>query len=591
MSRVRLSLEDLRTDFPNYAATCLKIKDKRGHIVPFRLNYAQWKVERARQQQIKRGVPPRFIELKARQVGLSTHTEALMFHRLHLWDHQTGLVIASERTKGQNVFGMATRFLDHLPDSTKPETRYRTTTALELGNGSRFQVDVATATGGRSFTAQQVHLTEFAHYPDPQGTYDGVMQAVPDSLDSLVVIESTPKGLNLFHSIYVDAKAGRNDFVPIFIPWFEDPTYRRPARLHYEDCDLEERELLAKFNLTLEHVAWRRWCIRNKCRNDKSVFAVEYPTDDRSCFLLSGRPLFDREAMEHFQEELESYTQPPQMEIRWNELTERATLHEVEGGRLRIHKMPVPRHLYIAGVDPSEGDVGSDPTPIVMLDRMTLEPVAVWWGRMRPDRLAHVARNLCWLFNRAGCIWEANNHGLAFQIEFEKIWNDFYMREASPESVARLASDKPGFWKSIKTRHLVFDLGRAYINDMVAEIRDPHIVNELASMYYDDHDRPDHQKGAGDFDHDDTLTALFLCLEYHRGGDDNVLAPLDEGDLQLLLADFRRKQVAESMGISSDSAPASFDRFGLTANQIEELDEMEYSRGRRRSARGIGGHQ
>lgn len=97
--------------------------------------------------------------------------------------------------------------------------------------GLKSKIKCATAGGkgvGRSDTLTNVHASELAFWPgEIAETYSGLMQAVPATKDSMVIIESTAKGFNFFKEMWDDAVAGRNDYVPFFAAWFEMDEYRR----------------------------------------------------------------------------------------------------------------------------------------------------------------------------------------------------------------------------------------------------------------------------------------------------------------------------------------------------------------------------
>jgi hypothetical protein len=223
---------------------------------------------------------------------------------------------------------------------------------------------------------------------------------------------------------------------------------------------------------------------------------------------------------------------------------------------------------------------------------MTLEVVAVWHGRLRPDLLARKARALCVLYNNAHCIWESNHHGLAFQIEFEKLYDDFYYRQVSQDSVAGEVTDKPGYRTTPRSRHLLFDILRRYVNDQLAPIRCPWIVDELSNVYYEDSAR-----GNADFvrvakypgKSMDLLVALGLCLEAHRNFDpETVLAPLDDADVQILLQAKRQAYIARSMGLEGGELHPLMERMGATAKDLEDADELAALRERREKEQGFG---
>lgn len=157
--------------------------------------------------------------------------------------------------------------------------------------GLKSKIKCATAGGkgvGRSDTLTNVHASELAFWPGAIAeTYTGLMQAVPATKDSMVIIESTAKGFNFFKEMWDDAVAGRNDYVPFFAAWFEMDEYRR--EWHGEELTEEEEALKAAFGLDNEQLMWRRWCIRNNCNNDMDLFHQEYPSTPEEAFIATGR--------------------------------------------------------------------------------------------------------------------------------------------------------------------------------------------------------------------------------------------------------------------------------------------------------------
>ena len=167
----------------------------------------------------------------------------------------------------------------------------RRTRAKRAASRTESKIKCATAGGkgvGRSDTLTNVHASELAFWPgEIAETYAGLMQAVPATRDSMVIIESTANGFNFFKSMWDDAVAGRNDYIPFFAAWFEMDEYRR--EWHGEQLTEEEEALKAAFGLDNEQIMWRRWCIRNNCNNDIDLFHQEYPSTPEEALLQRGR--------------------------------------------------------------------------------------------------------------------------------------------------------------------------------------------------------------------------------------------------------------------------------------------------------------
>lgn len=283
-----------------YIEEFLKIKTKDSEIIPFKLNKPQLKLYDLLKRQSKAGKPQRVIILKARQMGFSTLTEAILFKRTATKANVNSGIIAHKDDATTNLFNMSKLFLEELPEQLKPKTK--ASNAKEIifddreGNGLRSKVKCMTAGGdgiGRSDTFQNLHLSEVSSWTHAKEILDGLLQAVPNKPNTLIIIESTAKGYDYFKELWDKACDGENDFEPLFCAWWELDEYRLPCgELELTE---EEQELKELYNLDNEQIAWRRWCIRNNCGNDVNTFKQEYPSCPEEAFLASGECIFDKD--------------------------------------------------------------------------------------------------------------------------------------------------------------------------------------------------------------------------------------------------------------------------------------------------------
>ncbi len=283
-----------------YIEEFLKIKTKDSEIIPFKLNKPQLKLYDLLKRQSEAGKPQRVIILKARQMGFSTLTEAILFKRTATKANVNSGIIAHKDDATTNLFNMSKLFLEELPEQLKPKTK--ASNAKEIifddreGNGLRSKVKCMTAGGdgiGRSDTFQNLHLSEVSSWTHAKEILDGLLQAVPNKPNTLIIIESTAKGYDYFKELWDKACDGENDFEPLFCAWWELDEYRLPCgELELTE---EEQELKKLYNLDNEQIAWRRWCIRNSCGNDVNTFKQEYPSCPEEAFLASGECIFDKD--------------------------------------------------------------------------------------------------------------------------------------------------------------------------------------------------------------------------------------------------------------------------------------------------------
>ncbi|MBO7254497.1 MAG: hypothetical protein J6V36_04255, partial [Clostridia bacterium] len=248
-----------------YIEKFLKIKTKDNKIKGLKLNPSQKKLYETIKREHNLGKPVRIIILKARQMGFSTLSEALIFHSTVTRENVNSQIIAHTGESTSNLFNMSKLFYDELPSFMKP--MLKASNAKELifenptkkqkekrenpGLRSKIKCTTANASGvGRSDTLTNLHVSEYAFWEgDKRGTLTGLMQAVPNLKGTMVIIESTANGFDDFKAMWDSAVRGESDFVPLFFPWFE----MKENRMNANGIILtsEEKELKGFFPLMM----------------------------------------------------------------------------------------------------------------------------------------------------------------------------------------------------------------------------------------------------------------------------------------------------------------------------------------------------
>ena len=103
-----------------YIETFLKIRTKDGALVPLRLNQPQDRMYQAVKSQWDAGKPVRIIVLKARQMGFSTLTEAIIFAITATRFYTECMIVAHKDEATANLFRMSLRYYENLPEPMKP---------------------------------------------------------------------------------------------------------------------------------------------------------------------------------------------------------------------------------------------------------------------------------------------------------------------------------------------------------------------------------------------------------------------------------------------------------------------------------------
>jgi hypothetical protein len=215
----------IRTDLCYFAERALKLRPKAGPLEPFVFNAAQLRLHEIAEKQKRETGRVRLIVLKARQLGVSTYVAARFFHKVINNPGQRCIIIGHERRASSNLFDIVKRFYSNLDEELKPSTGTSNAEELVFDKlDSGYLVSVASNDGaGRSATAQALHCSEAAFWGDLEMQFASLLQTVPDTDETEIILESTACGYNSFHQLWRKAEARDSDFLPVFLPWSIDP--------------------------------------------------------------------------------------------------------------------------------------------------------------------------------------------------------------------------------------------------------------------------------------------------------------------------------------------------------------------------------
>lgn len=517
-------------DFPYYAENLLFIRTKDAG---FRRFTNWWPSQRAVWRTIKEdltsGRPIRKMVLKARQQGVSTLTEAIMFWRIHTTPNLTALVLSQDRDSASTIFEMSRNFYEALPEALRPMKRYSSKKELVFENpdektrpkhpGLRSRIEVQTAgkfTPPRGAMFQMVHFSEVAFWLTPDEIVPAIIPMVPDLPGTMIVYESTGNGKNnFFYEEWSKAKEGRSAFEPLFIPWFVMPEY---SMTFYTDeereelvdtMDEEEEELQAKFAVTLEQLKWRRWKIAS-LGDDMDRFYQEYPATEDEAFIYGGNPIFDVKSLRKVR------TRDP----IWVGDVYDSRLVKRSDGLFRVWEDAVPKAEYVIGVDVAGGE-SEDYSCLCVLKKTypkgMAEQVAEWHGKVDPVALGAICVTVAQHYNDAMLSIELNNHGLTTQVECQRIYWNFY-RWQYFDRVVRSYSTKVGWVTSINTKPLLVDRTRACLRDSQVGIASEGLLQELFNYVR----LPDSMAFGAEYGNDDRVMAFMIALTTMYIDDPNI---------------------------------------------------------------------
>lgn len=565
---VKKLIEKLYKDDKLYMEKCLKIRTKEGKLVPFKMNPMQEKSEKLiYEHQVSKGKPVRVIWLKARQHGISTYCEGKIFKKTATNPFRNALIIAHEDKATQNLFAMSKLFYESLPPLLRPMKKYSNESALVFENptnndeekyrnpGLRSKITVATAKNvdtGRSAMIQSLHASEVAFWDNPETLMLGILQCVPDLPNTEVYIESTANGVGgYFYDLWHKAVKGENDFLPIFLAWFENPEYSTPfesekaKKAFMKTLDDEEKALYREFKLTPEQLHWRRRCIANKCNGSIEQFHQEYPSTPEEAFIASGRPKFNQQSLKKYREKQEKPIMKGYLEIKDKQLK----FIEDSSGYINIWKMPQPNKFYVVGADVSEGLATSDYSCAVVLDE-DFDLVASWYGHIDPDLFGDELVKLGMFYNEAYLGIESNNHGLTTikSVLRKEYWNIYYQK--SYDKIDEKITKKIGWNTNRRTKPIMINALAEYIREMWLGIKWDTLISECFTYIIEEDGSTNAQIGS----HDDTVIATAIALQLlleGRGEDYTPEIPRDEQKIPSPLED--SEEVYEEYAESSEN--------------------------------------
>lgn len=418
----------------------LRIKTKSGGIINLQLNSVQKIILAIIQKQINENKPIRLLILKARQMGVTTLIQGIMYAYTSVFEGVNSIVIADALEGSNYIFEMQKMFHEYMLSENShltPPKRHSNEKKLEF-EGLHSQVLIDTAENkdaGRKLTIRYCHISEAAFFVDLDGIMVGLNQSVPNNPNTFVIIESTANGVgNAFYNRWEEAKKHKSDWLPIFIPWFVLPEYSRPldsGELYPIDNlkgDIgkfvkEESLLKTKHELTYEQLNWRRWCIINNCNGELDKFRQEYPSTDLEAFIMSGNLYFNREQLLRQEEKsllIKAKGFPKIGDIV--KLDNKYQFRECEEGRFRVFEYPDRDSTYCIGADAAEGLPHGDDSAMIVLNKKTNKVALAYNCTCDGDEFAEDLIKAARFYNSCMIAPESKGYGSAV---CRKIYNHY----------------------------------------------------------------------------------------------------------------------------------------------------------------------
>lgn len=566
MENQQLSKEQLekilaiRKDFYRYCKNNLKIKDKDAAIVPFVPNKPQTVLINYVILCIQERRPIKAIILKARQMGLSTAVEALIYWWTSTNKNINSVIIGHDESSSKNLYMMFRRYYDNTNPLFKPSIRYNTRTDLsferfdetnkQVGLGSTIKTATAgNKAAGRSDTINCLHASELGEWENGEELVASLLQTVPDKQymkkPSMMFLESTAKGRgNYFHKEFVGAMEGKNNFMPFFFPWWILDEYERDdgelGRLsEYEELLVQAMKRghdVAGQHIDIDHdrIPHKIHFYRRKSKDFEATperLPQEYPSFWQEAFISSGKNVFNTLALQEMETLTLDKNETEYYKILPGEYHEEYVLERVPfepnmdpddftyKAPLKIFEMPIAGHEYVIGGDVAEGLENGDYSVAEIVDTVTMKTVARWRGHIDPDKFGEIVGALGVMYSHALVGVEVNNHGLTtIQKLRDTFYTNLYKRDKGYDEDFEEPTSNLGWKTDVRTKRIMIDDLIRLVREKLNEDLDEVFVNEAFSYVRDERGRMNAETGS----HDDTVMAKAIAFQLFPWGDNDT---------------------------------------------------------------------
>jgi len=509
----RKKREQYKSDFELFAKEQIRIITKNASqgFVPFTFNAAQVEINKQLEAQREKTGKVRAIILKARQQGISTYCAARVFWKTYFTPYTRSVVMAHDSATSDALFNMSRNIIDNMEE---PPTLQKSNAKEILfeHNKSGYRLYTAGAKeAGRGTTPTIAHLSEVAFWQFDEQILAGLFQGISQENETEVILESTANGASgEFFRLYRGAINGDNEYVPIFLPWYITPEYRRKAPEGFELTE-EEEELVENYSLDNDQLYWRRLKIGES--GDKK-FIQEYPASAEEAFLVTGNSVFDQEIVQMYEVKAPDYVRAFDYESSYFE--------DNRNGHLEMWKAPKFEDRFIIGADVSLG-VGQDYSTAVVLNREREVCALFRDNYIDPSVFGDILFYLGRYFNNALLAVESNSLGIATLNRLKQMnyINLYYQTKAA--TLLNDEGSKPGFRTTISTKPMIIGNLKRAIEEHDIDISSDIIISELRTYVSAENGSTNALAG----NYDDTVMALAIAFEayrthQHRLTNDNV---------------------------------------------------------------------
>lgn len=419
-------------------------------IIPFNLYPYQKRIIRGLKDNRK------VISKLFRQSGKSTSIAGFIAWFVLFNDNKECAILANKMATAKEIFSRVQFIIENCPKWLQQGVREWNKTSFELENGSACFASATSSSAIRGRSLAFLMLDEFAFLSSNLADefIASVFPTISSSKTSKIAIVSTPKGMNHFYKMWMEAGEGSNGFVQVEAHWSENP---------------DRDQAWADEQLSI-------------------LGEIKYNAEVLCQFAGSSNTLIRGEKVASIPFRTPKYLLPDSQDLVEFEPSE-------------------PNESYVMTVDTSRG-ANLDYSTFTVIKISTLPYKVVCRYRnnkvstlVYPEIIHKVARS----YNDAFVLIETNDLGqqvadtLYYDLEYENV----YMSSRDKVSEGGGSKMSPGLRTTKKTKSVGCDLLKGLIENDKLEVNDIEIISEMSVFV-----RVGNSYKAEDTKHDD----LMMCL-------------------------------------------------------------------------------
>ena len=168
----------------------------------------------------------RFVITKMpRQSGKSTAVISFILHYILFNESKNVALLANKAELARELLDRLKKAYENLPLWLQQGITTWNKGSIELENGSKILATSTTGSAARGQSFSLVFLDEFAfvQHNIANDFFKSVYPTISSGQETKMIIVSTPKGMNHFYKMWVEAEEQRSNFKTLAVDWWETP--------------------------------------------------------------------------------------------------------------------------------------------------------------------------------------------------------------------------------------------------------------------------------------------------------------------------------------------------------------------------------